>query len=226
MNEQSVPVLIIVLIICIILPGCIDKDLGSLSDNGPDSPVLKKNHVEEVPPAGAETKEPVSGEKTPSEYPAVDNLKSFIQKTFPLLTSAYMDIRGSDRALDAAGVQEKALALETLVKDITNEYGLDRTLPEKSIFPGLTTQEKVVLNNYIGYIKDLEYYGSNLKQAIYWKNSGSDTTSLGNYRRTQDLADNYKKKVVTDIKKLDEYCKEWDISCLDEKLIKEYTFIS
>lgn len=226
MKSHNVYPILILLVICIFLPGCINQDLGNLSDNGLDSPILQnKSIAEEKPVDILHTKNPdelAMGE----DNKASEKLKDFIKKTFPLLTSAYIEIRGSDRALDATGIQEKALALETLVKDITDEYGLDRTLPEKTLFPGLSTQEKVVLNNYIGFIRDLEQYGSNLKQAIYWKNVGSDSVSLGNYRRTQDLADNYKNKVVTDIKKLDEYSREWKIYVLDEKLIKEYSFIS
>lgn len=136
-----------------------------------------------------------------------------------------MNIRSSDRALDAAGVQEKALSLETLVADITDTYHLAQSLPEKNMFPSLSSKEEVIFNKYAGFIRDLGFYASNLKQAVFWKNSDSSEASLGNYRRNQDLADNYGKKVITDIKTLDGYCKDWDFPYLNEKYVREYSFV-
>jgi len=160
------------------------------------------------------------------DTPGSGQLRVFIEDTFPELTKAYMAIRTADRALDAAGIQEKALALETAINDLTDEYSLDRSLPEKNVFPGLTSKEEVIFNKYLGFIRSLGSYASSLKQAVYWKNAGTDAASLGNYRRYQDLADNYGKKVITDIKTLDGYCSEWGFPYLDKKYVREYSFSS
>ena len=225
MKNQVLLILVFLLTMGILSSGCINQDLGSLSDSGP----VPVSTGEEQVAAGTQTlspAEPVQKRVMTPDTPASNQLKVFIEDTFPELTKAYMAIRASDRALDAAGIQEKALALETMVKDLTDEYDLDRSLPEKNVFPGLTSKEEVIFNKYLGSIRSLGSYASNLKQAVYWKNAGTDAASLGNYRRYQDLADNYGKKVITDIKTLDGYCSEWGFPYLDKKYVREYSFTS
>jgi len=227
MKDQGLLIAIFLMIICILSSGCINQDLGSLSDNGPIQPVpTTSSPVTEKPVMTKNLGEPVQERVMTPDTPGSMQLKAFIEKTFPELTKAYMDIRASDRALDAAGIQNKALALETLVQELTNEYHLDRSLPEKNVFPGLTSKEEVIFNKYLGFIRSLGLYASSLKQAVYWKNAGSDPSSLGNYRRNQDLADQYGKKVITDLKTLDGYCTEWGFPYLDKKYVREYSFTS
>ena len=227
MKKRTISILVIFLFVCILTSGCtIKKDLGSLSDNGsiiqpsPGQNVVEKRATE-IPITTETGIEPNRG----LEESGPVQLKGMMESTFPRLTNAYMEIRTADIALDAVKTQEKALALETLVKELTMQYHLDRSLPEKNIFPDLNTKEKFIINNYIGFIKDLGLYASNLKQAIYWKNSGDDTVSRANYRRYQDLSDQYEKKVVTDVKTLEGYCNEWNYPYLDTIYVTEYSFI-
>jgi hypothetical protein len=218
MKNLKILMLILFLGLCIVLSGCIHKDRGSLSDEKQENPVLINQTSGGINSADKQV--------LTSDPSASTQLKDFIEKTFPKLTQAYMDIRKSEIALDAARIQENALVLETLVKDLTVEYNLNRSLPEKNMFPGLSTKEKFIVNNYIGFIHDLGLYASSLKEAVYWKNAGSDPTSLGNYRRNQDLADQYRKKVITDLKTLDEYCKEGGFPYLDNTYVREFSFTS
>lgn len=225
MKNQVLLILVFILTIGILSSGCINQDLGSLSDSGPvpvstaGEPVVTMTQI----PSSAE---PVQKRVMTPDTPGSGQLRVFIEDTFPELTKAYMAIRTADRALDAAGIQEKALALETAINDLTDEYSLDQSLPEKNVFPGLTSKEEVIFNKYLGFIRSLGSYASSLKQAVYWKNAGTDAASLGNYRRYQDLADNYGKKVITDIKTLDGYCSEWGFPYLDKKYVREYSFSS
>lgn len=225
MKNQVLLILVFILTIGILSSGCINQDLGSLSDSGPvpvstaGEPVVTMTQI----PSSAE---PVQKRVMTPDTPGSGQLRVFIEDTFPELTKAYMAIRTADRALDAAGIQEKALALETAINDLTDEYSLDRSLPEKNVFPGLTSKEEVIFNKYLGFIRSLGSYASSLKQAVYWKNAGTDAASLGNYRRYQDLADNYGKKVITEIKTLDGYCSEWGFPYLDKKYVREYSFSS
>ncbi|HOJ96740.1 MAG TPA: hypothetical protein PK024_07905 [Methanospirillum sp.] len=225
MKYETLLISVILLLICILTSGCTHTDLGNLSDN---TPILVKTTQ---PPKVQETNlpsapEPVQKRVMTHDIDASGRLKGFIEDTFPKLTKAYVAIRASDRALDAAGVQEKALALENMVQDLTEEYHLDQSLPEKNVFPGLSSREEVIFNKYLGFIRSLGSYASSLKQAVYWKNAGTDPASLGNYRRYQDLTDNYGKNVITDIKTLDGYCTEWGFPYLDKKYMKEYSFTS
>jgi len=226
MKNRALLIPVIFLGIFILLSGCINQDLGTLSDSGP-SPVSSMQPAKDAIPANSSpSSEPIYKQVMTPDTPGSAQLKVFIEDTFPQLTNAYMDIRASDRALDAAAIQDRALALENLVKDLTDEFHLDRSLPEKNVFPGLTSKEEVIFNKYLGFIRSLGAYASSLKQAVYWKNAGSDPASLGNYRRNQDLADQYGKKVVTDIKTLDGYCSEWGFLYLDKKYVQEYSYIS
>lgn len=218
---------ILLLIFYVLLSGCINQDLGSLSDSGPEKPVSTSQAEAIAKPAESTgTSEHVQQPNSISDSSASVQLKGFIEKTFPQLTAAYVDIKKSGRALDAIGVQEKALAVETLVQDLTNEYHLDQSLPEKNVFPGLSSKEEVIFNKYLGYIRDLGQYAMYLKEAVYWKSMGSDPNAPGNYRRNQDLADQFGKKVVTDIQTLNEYAKEWGFLYLDDIYTREYSLTS
>ncbi|HOW05118.1 hypothetical protein [Methanospirillum hungatei] len=225
MKNRIFLILIFIVSLGILSSGCINQDLGSLSDSGP-VPVSTTGEMVVTPTQIPPSAEPVQKRVMTPDTPGSGQLKAFIEDTFPELTKAYMAIRTADRALDAAGIQEKALALETAINDLTDEYSLDRSLPEKNVFPGLTSKEEVIFNKYLGFIRSLGSYASSLKQAVYWKNAGTDAASLGNYRRYQDLADNYGKKVITDIKTLDGYCSEWGFPYLDKKYVREYSFNS
>lgn len=225
MKNQVLLILVFILTIGILSSGCINQDLGSLSDSGPVPVSTAGEPVVTMTPIHSSA-EPVQKRVMTPDTPGSGQLRVFIEDTFPELTKAYMAIRTADRALDAAGIQEKALALETAINDLTDEYSLDRSLPEKNVFPGLTSKEEVIFNKYLGFIRSLGSYASSLKQAVYWKNAGTDAASLGNYRRYQDLADNYGKKVITEIKTLDGYCSEWGFPYLDKKYVREYSFSS
>lgn len=225
MKRQGFFLAIFLMVVCILSSGCMDQDLGSLSDNGPVKPVITLTPVGEKSAEMNSAAEPVQKRVMTPDTPASAQLKGFMEETFPQFTKAYMDIRASDRALDAAGVQEKALRLEMLGADITDTYRLAQSLPEKNVFPGLSSKEEVIFNKYAGFIRDLGLYASSLKQAAFWKNSDSSEASLGNYRRNQDLADNYGKKVITDIKTLNGYCKDWGFPYLNEKYVREYSFL-
>jgi len=222
MKNKILLVTLLMLVIYILLSGCINQDLASLSDSKPLIRETERHHTEEVTQIQSSTEQVQKRVMTP-DTPASGKLKEFIEESFPRLTSAFMAIRSSTLALDAAGIQEKALALELLVKDLTDEYNLDRPLPEKNVFPGLTAREEVIFNKYLGFIRTIGSYASSLKQAVYWKSSGTDAASLGNYRRYQDLADNYQKKLGRDIKTLDSYCSDWGFPYLDKKFTREYS---
>ncbi|MDD1724340.1 MAG: hypothetical protein LUQ07_04330 [Methanospirillum sp.] len=212
----------VLLILILLSAGCVfPDDLSSLSDNGSAITPKSSSGQDDTPSPAMEAREDTAIISVKSEP-----LRQFIGTTFPRLTAAYSEIGISDQALDSRGIQNKALALEKLVLNITTTYNLDQSLPDNKNFPGLNAKEEIIFNKYRGYIHDLKEYASSLKQAVYWKNMQSDSYSLAEFRRYQDLSDLYKKQVITDIKKLEEYCRDWGYQYLGPRYMMEYSYQS
>ena len=207
-------ILVLIFIFFIFLSGCSTR---SIPENVSVSMISQDNRVDSEPgkisAAGA----------VPTA--SVQDSGSFIRETFPDLTFKYSAIRTAIHDLNWNEAQNKSLNLEDRIREIKNSYPVNAPDSEKSIYIGLDNKQRIVLDKYLGYINNLEQYAINQKNAIYYRTQSADLSAKGTAKRYQDLADEFEKKVVTDVRTLDEYCKEFKYDYLDSRSVDKYSFI-
>lgn len=153
------------------------------------------------------------------------DMGGFISASFPKVTELYIDIKKSRNALEWKQVQEKALKLQVLIQDLTKTYRLNIPNPEKNVFKGLDSREQIVLLKYLQYLDDMESYATNLKNAVYYQEKGSDPQSAQTSLRYQGQADQFEKQMITEVKTISDYCKDFKYTFLNQEMVREYRFV-
>jgi len=162
---------------------------------------------------------------TSSSITKSQDMAGFISTSFPKITETYVALKKSKNALDWKKVQDQALNMQIQVQDLKKTYSLDVPNPEKSVFPDLDSREQIVFLKYIGYLNDMESYAANLKNAVYYQEKGTDSNSLQTAHRYQNLADQFEKQVIAEVKTISDYCTDFKYSFIDPKSVQEYRYV-
>lgn len=152
------------------------------------------------------------------------NLDGFISTSFPEVTGIYNEIKKSRNALEWKQVQDKALELQILIQDLKKENQLNVPNPEKNVFSGLDSRQQIVFLKYLQYLDDMESYATNLKNAVYYQEKGSDPGSAQTARRYQGQADQSEKEAIAEVKTISDYCNDFKYSFFDSKLSDQYRY--
>lgn len=220
----------IFLTIFIFLSGCTSIEHVSNTENGKVQPFM--NSPTEIPASDTEEKaantEPVSDlsqSKNMNSIEKLSDMAGFISTSFPAITEKYTDIKKSRNALDWKKVQEQALSLQILIQNLKKTYLLDVPNPEKTVFPNLNNREQIVFLKYLGYLNDMESYATNLKNAIYYQEKGADSDSLQTARRYQNLADQFEKQVIAEVKTISDYSNDFKYTFINPDMVKAYRYV-
>lgn len=151
-------------------------------------------------------------------------MDEFIATSFPKVTELYTSIKKAKNALEWKTVQDVALDLQILIQDYKKTYQLTGPNPEKKVFPGLDSREEIVFLKYINYLDDLENYATNLKNAVYYQEKGSDPQSAQTSRRYQGLADQFEKQAIAEVKTISDYSKDFKYTFFDPKVSAQYRY--
>lgn len=233
MNQSSV-LLILFIIGVILCTGCVS------SQQGPTA--VPAQPVEEIDKAGS----PVSGPSSPPSA-AIDSspkqandvleepvsntiskasdMDGFIRSTFPEITASYTEIKKSRDALEWKKVQDHSQKLQTLIQDYQKTYHLDLPNPEKVVFAGLDSRQQIVLLKYLRFLQDMESYATNLKNAVYYQEKGTDPQSAQTSRRYQNLADQFEKQSIAGVKTISEYAADFKYTFIDPDLAGVYRYV-
>jgi hypothetical protein len=153
------------------------------------------------------------------------DMAGFISTTFPAITEKYSEIKKSRNALDWKKVQEQALSLQVQIQNLKKSYLLDVPNPEKTVFPNLNSREQIVFLKYVGYLNDMESYATNLKSAIYYQEKGGDPESLQAAHRYQNLADQYEKQTIAEVKTISDYCTDFKYTFINPVTVQAYRYV-
>jgi len=239
MNYRSFFILIL-LAGLILSAGCISSKQGQIqSAQAPQATLTPSSQV----PVASETEKTI----TPGSNPLVStstqssalatvgtssstiekspDMAGFISGSFPKVTETYIAIKKSKGALDWKKVQEQALALQIQVQDLKKTYQLDVPNPEKTVFPGLNSREQIVFLKYIRYLNDMETFATNLKNAVYYQEKGGDPDSLQTAHRYQNLADQFEKQAIAEVKTISDYCTDFKYSFMNPGSVQEYRYV-
>lgn len=151
-------------------------------------------------------------------------MEDFIALSYPQITELYVTIKKSRDALQWKEVQDSALQLQLLIQEFKKTYRLDIPNPEKKVFGPLDSRKEIILLKYLEYMNDMESYATNLKNAVYYQEKGSDPGSAQTARRYQGQADQYMKQAIAEVKTINEYCDDFQYSFFDTKLVQEYRY--
>ncbi|PKL60745.1 MAG: hypothetical protein CVV33_01070 [Methanomicrobiales archaeon HGW-Methanomicrobiales-4] len=232
---------VVIILICLLfLAGCIsnspDSSKTSIPEKGGDLHVQNSLSQTEMPvqtltgqttslPSTQVIQNQLPEANGPSLVERRSDMAGFISTSFPEVTNLYTDIKKSRNALEWKQVQEKALQLQLLIQDLTKTYQLNTPNPEKNVFKGLDSREQIVLLKYIQYLDDMESYATNLKNAVYYQERGSDPQSAQTALRYQGQADQFEKKVITEIKTISDYFNDFKYSFLNQESVRQYRFV-
>jgi hypothetical protein len=171
----------------------------------------------------SESYQPIGISSSPIEKSS--DMAGFISTTFPEITEKYSEIKKSRNALDWRKVQEQALNLQIQIQNIKKSYLLDVPNPEKTVFPNLNSKEQIVFLKYVGYLNDMEGYAINLKNAVYYQEKGGDPESLQTARRYQNLADQYEKQTIAEVKTISDYCTDFKYTFINPVTVQAYRYV-
>jgi len=173
------------------------------------------------------TQSPVSSKdsNSASTIEKSPDMAGFISGSFPKVTDTYIAIKKSRTALDWKKVQEQALALQIQIQDLKKTYLLDVPNPEKTVFPGLNSREQIVFLKYINYLDDMESFATNLKNAVYYQEKGSSTDALQNAHRYQNLADQFEKQAIAEVKTISDYSNDFKYTFMNPGSVQEYRYV-
>lgn len=232
------------LLILVLLAGIIIS-AGCLSNQGVPSPAPVSSHTQApgvqpsitpekvVPPEvtltgtlpAAQAKESVQETGVPSsKIERASDMGSFISSSFPEVTKLYGEIKKSNNALEWKSVQDQSLKLQILIQDLKKTYQLNTPNPEKKIFPGLDSRQEIIFLKYVRYLDDMENYATNLKNAVYYQEKGSDPQSAQTSRRFQGLADQFEKQAIAEVKTIGDYCKDFKYTFFNLKIADQYRY--
>jgi hypothetical protein len=153
------------------------------------------------------------------------DMAGFISTSFPAITEKYIDIKKSRNALDWKKVQEQALSLQIQIQNLKKSYLLDVPNPEKTVFPNLNSREQIVFLKYVGYLHDMESYATNLKSAVYYQEKGGDSESLQTARRYQNLADQFEKQAIAEVKTISDYSADFKYTYINPVSVQAYRYV-
>ncbi|PWR74295.1 hypothetical protein [Methanospirillum lacunae] len=153
------------------------------------------------------------------------DMAGFISTSFPAITEKYVEIKKSRNALDWKKVQEQALSLQVQIQTLKKTYILDVPNPEKTVFPNLNSREQIVFLKYVGYLSDMESYATNLKNAVYYQEKGGDSESLQTARRYQNLADQFEKQAIAEVKTISDYCTDFKYTFINPITVQAYRYV-
>nr|WP_319537730.1 hypothetical protein [uncultured Methanospirillum sp.] len=176
-------------------------------------------------PASTQSPSSTTVGTTSSTIVKAPDMAGFISGSFLKVTETYIGIKKSRGALDWKKVQEQALALQIQVQDLKKTYMLDVPNPEKTVFPGLNSREQIVFLKYIRYLNDMESFATNLKNAVYYQEKGGDPDSLQTAHRYQNLADQFEKQAIAEVKTISDYCTDFKYSFMNPVSVQEYRYV-
>ncbi len=153
------------------------------------------------------------------------DMDTFIKTSFPQVTDSYVSIKKSRNALEWKDVQDKALKLQILVQDFKKSYQLEVPNPEKTVFPDLNSRQQIVFLKYLRYLNDMESYATNLKNAVYYQEKGNDPQSAQTAGRYQNLADQFEKQAIAEVKTINDYATDFKYTFLDQKSAEQYRYV-
>lgn len=164
----------------------------------------------------------------PSPSPLMErapDMDGFISTSFPKVTDVYTEIQQSRNALEWKAVQDQALSLQILVQDLKKTYQLEVPNPEKTVFPGLDSRQQIVFLKYLQYLNDMENFATNLKNAVYYQEKGSDPQSSQTARRYQNQADQFEKQAIAEVKTISDYCNDFRYTFLNPVTVQKYRYV-
>lgn len=173
-----------------------------------------------LPPAPGPRETDIPGKK----IERVSDMETFISDSFPDVTGIYSEIKKSKNALEWKMVQDQSLQLQILVQDLKKTYQLNTPNPEQNVFPGLDNRQEIVFLKYVRYLDDMENYATNLKNAVYYQEKGSDPESAQTSRRYQGLADQFEKQAISEVKTISDYCTDFKYSFFDQEVANQYRY--
>jgi hypothetical protein len=162
---------------------------------------------------------------TTSTIEKSSDMPGFISTSFPKITEIYSEIKKSRNALDWKKVQEQALSLQIQIQNLKKTYMLDVPNPEKTVFVNLNSKEQIVFLKYLRYLNDMENYGVNLKNAVYYQEKGGDADSLLTARRYQNIADQFEKQAIAEVKTISDYGTDFKYTFINPVTVQEYRYI-
>jgi len=166
----------------------------------------------------------VNSEMEKKTIERASHMEDFISSSFPEVTELYTSIKKAKNALEWKTVQDLALDLQILIQDYKKTYQLTDPNPEKKVFPGLDSRQEIVFLKYINYLDDMENYATNLKNAVYYQEKGSDPQSAQTSRRYQGLADQFEKQAIATVKTISDYSQDFKYTFFDPKLSAQYRY--
>lgn len=227
-------VVLILLTGIVLSAGCISNQTGNVQSPVPSqasAPVASPASGSEIinPEDGrVDTMAPVIPAETSglvTQMERAPDMDGFISTSFPKVTEIYSGIKKSRNALDWKQVQDQSLKLQIFIQDLKKTYQLDVPNPEKNVFPGLDSRQQIVLLKYLQYLDDMEGYATNLKNAIYYQEKGTDPQSAQTSRRYQGLADQSEKQAIAEVKTISEYSKDFKFTFFDSILAGHYRYV-
>jgi hypothetical protein len=192
----------------------------------PRETVVQTETIPVTSPVGSQAQVPVPLETAvpPVQVVRASDMNSFISSSFPEVTDLYEEVKKSKNALEWKAVQDRSLELQILIQNLKKTYNLNTPNPEKNVFPGLDSKQEIVFLKYIRYLDDMENYATNLKNAIYYQERGSDPQSAQTSRRYQGLADQYEKQAIAGVKTISDYCRDFKYTFFDDDSVQQYRY--
>lgn len=199
---------------------------SAASDSGQAEKATSSTAGTSSGPTEAKEADTSSSEQAPSaRMDRADTMDAFIATSFPLVTEAYTGIKKSRNALEWKAVQDKALKLQILIQDLKKTYQLEVPNPEKTVFEGLDSRQQIVFLKYVRYLNDMESYATNLKNAVYYQEKGNDPQSAQTAKRYQDLADQFEKQVIAEVKTIVDYANDFKYTFMNPTLADQYRYV-
>jgi hypothetical protein len=153
------------------------------------------------------------------------DMDGFIRVSFPKVTELYTDIKKSRIVFEWKQIQEKAIKMQIFIQDLTRTYQLDISNPEKNVFRDLDSRHQIVMLKYLHYLDDMEGYATNLNNAVYYQEKGTDPQSAQTSLRYQGQSDQFEKQAIADIKTISEYCNDFRFTFLNQEMVREYRYL-